>query len=99
MSTNPSNANELRPQNRYTDTTQGYYFESPLGDEIRLTREDGAELIAIPELGISAGEVYIDGVPLTFHGALFVRSWLVNHKPNERRNGTIEINTPYEERQ
>lgn len=98
MSTNPSNTQELRPRNRYTDSDkQCYFFDGTNGDEIRLTREDGAELLAIPELGISAGAVEVDGTPLTFHGALFVRSWLVVHKPNEGRNGVIEIHTPYED--
>lgn len=96
MSTNTANTIECLPQNRYEDDTQNYAFDGPNGTELRLVREDGAELVSIPELGISAGALKVDHVSLSFHGAMFVRAWLVTHKPNQGRNGTIEIHTPFE---
>jgi hypothetical protein len=97
MSMKPLNISECRPENRYHENVQNYHFDVSQGDELRLVREDGAELVAIPELGISAGALKVDHVSLTFHGAMFVRAWCVTHKPNEGRNGVIEIHTIFDE--
>lgn len=97
MSTKPVNTFECRPENRYHDNVQHYHLGGQHGDEIRLVREDGAELVAFPELGISAGALKVDHVSLSFHGSMFVRAWCVTHKPDQGRNGVIEVHTIFED--
>ena len=93
MSQSHSNTWITHPTNRYKNGRQTYHFETPR--EVTVIRDsDTFYMNKIPSLGICAGLLLLNGIPIAVEGSLSVpRSNYVQHTPGDGQHGIIEIYT------
>ena len=94
MITEHANVDDTRPRMRYLDEHQYYHFDSTT-DVIVECNADTNHLNNIPKLGISAGSVYVNGVPIVNDGCIHVPAIHVEHRPSEGARGMIDITSEH----
>lgn len=96
MLTEHANVDSTRPRMRYLDDHQYYHFDEVNGKDVIVEcNADTNHLNSIPSLGISAGLLYVNGVPITNNGVIHVPASNVEHRPGEGNRGMIEINSEH----
>jgi len=94
MITKPANVDSTRPKLRYQDEHQNYHFDGTSDVTVECNQETN-QLNHIPSLGISAGLLYVNGVPITNTGRIHVPAYQVEHRPGEGKRGMIELKSEY----
>lgn len=91
-----ANVDSTRPRMRYQDDHQYYHFDKVNGkDLIVQCNADTNHLNNIPSLGISAGLIYVNGVPITNNGVIHVPASHVEHRPTDCQRGVIKISSEH----
>lgn len=75
---------------RYQDEHQYYHFDSTT-DVIVECNAESQFMNRVPKLGISAGSVYVNGVPIVNDGCIHVPAIHVEHRPKEGDRGLIDV--------
>lgn len=93
MSQTHANTWSTHPTNRYKNGKQVYHFETPQSVTV-VCNQDTFFMNKLPGLGICAGTVLVNGVPISIEGTLSIpqADW-VSHAPNDTGRGVIEIRT------
>lgn len=89
-----ANIDSTRPKMRYIDEHQYYHFDSTTDVIVECTPETN-HLNQVPKLGISAGLLYVNGVPITNNGVIHVPAIHVEHRPSEGPRGLIEVTSEH----
>ena len=86
-----SNTHETSPRQRYKNGRQTYGFNNPRQVTI-VCNQDTFFMNRIPGLGISAGLVLLNGIPISVDGSLSIpRTSHVQHTPGDGQRGIIEV--------
>jgi len=90
-----ANTTDTLPKHRYLNDIQNYHFDSP-SEVIVVCDQDTMFMTAIPDLGIAAGSVRVDGTPVSVQGTLAVpRATCVAHDTTRGQRGAINIHTDF----
>jgi hypothetical protein len=90
-----ANTTDTLPKHRYLNGLQNYHFDSP-SEVIVVCNQDTMFMSAVPDLGIAAGGIRVDGTPVSVQGTLAVpRATHVAHDPTRGQRGAINIETDF----
>lgn len=94
MSTH-DNTTDTLPMHRYLNGLQNYHFDAPTSVTV-VCNQDTMFMSTIPDLGIAAGGIRVDGTPVSVQGTLSVpRAVYVAHDPTRGDRGAINIHTDF----